>query len=265
MKRAERHHLKENPVALFMARVMKAFRERSSSVVTGVCAIFTVMLGLGGYIWWQQWQSGRAGELLAEAMAIATAPIVVPAALTAEEVEGDAPTSSPAKTATFVQPPGSYPSEIDRLEAAVPMLLSAADAYPSSLSGITARYQAAAGLVSLDRTEEAAEQYKEIISVAGDRIYGHMATLGLAETRLLTGNYQAAITLLEGETAVVGSDLPIDAVLMRLGHAYRLAGQNEDALAAFTRVVEEFSDSLYFVDAQRKADALRREAMVSGA
>ena len=265
MKRAERHHLKANPVALFIARVQEVFREYGSAVVIGVGAIFTVLLGFGGYIWWQQWQSGRASELLAEAMAIATAPIVVPTALTTEEVEGNPAASSSAKPAPFVQPPESYSSEIARLEAAVPMLLSAADAYPSSLPGITARYQAAAGLVSLGRTEEAVEQYKEIISVAGDWIYGRMATLGLADTRLLTGNYQAAITLLEGETAVVGSNLPIDAVLMRLGRAYRLAGRDGDALAAFTRVVEEFSDSLYFIDAQREAETLRREAMVSGA
>ena len=267
MKRAERHHLKENPVALLVTQVQEAFRERGSSVVIGAGAVLTVVLGVGGYMGWQQLQSSRAGRLLAEAMAVAAAPVVPPPARAAEEAEaeGDDATSAPAEPTPFVQPPGSYPSEIARLEAAVPRLLAAADAYPSSLSGITARYQAAAGLVALGRTDEAAEQYQQVISVAGDWIYGRMATLGLAETRLLAGDYEAAIALLEGETAVVGSDVPVDAVLMRLGRAYRLAGRPGDALAAFTRVVEEFPGSLYFLDAQREAETLRSGATVSGA
>ena len=295
MKRAERHHLKENPVAVFVTQVQEAFRERGSSVVIGVTAVLAIVLGGGGYFAWQQWQNGRAGSLLAEALTVAGAPVVPPPAPGDAEAEAagavtegevaiepaatstapasaadaesasDAIPPAPAEPAPFVQPPGSYPSEIARLEAAVPKLLAAADAYPSSLSGITARYQAAAGLVALGRTDEAAEQYRQVISAAGDRIYGRMATLGLAETHLLAGDYEAAIALLEGETAVVDSDVPVDAVLMRLGRAYRLAGRPGDALAAFTRVVEEFPGSLYFLDAQREAETLRSGATVSGA
>ena len=48
----------------------------------------------------------------------------------------------------------------------------------------------------------------------------------------------------------------VDAVLMRLGRAHELAGQDADALAAFTRVVEEFPFSVYSSEARRKADAL---------
>ena len=58
------------------------------------------------------------------------------------------------------------------------------------------------------------------------------------------------------ETEAEESDVPVDAVLMRLGRAHELAGQDADALAAFTRVVEEFPFSVYSSEARRKADAL---------
>ncbi len=57
-----------------------------------------------------------------------------------------------------------------------------------------------------------------------------MALLGLAEAHLTAGRYQDAISLLEGQTGSLESTTPVDAVLMRLGRAYQLAGQSDDAL-----------------------------------
>ena len=45
--------------------------------------------------------------------------------------------------------------------------------------------------------------------------------------------------------------------LMRLGRAYVLAGQSDEALAAFTRVVEEFPVSVYYTNAQQEVETLR--------
>ena len=87
-----------------------------------------------------------------------------------------------------------------------------------------------------------------------------MARLGLAESQLLTGEYEEAISLLEGETGTTDSRVPVDAILMRLGRAYRLAGQDSDALAAYTRVLEEFPLSLYLSDARREAETLRERS-----
>ena len=80
--------------------------------------------------------------------------------------------------------------------------------------------------------------------------------LGLGETHVLRGDYDGAVELLRRETEAEESDVPVDAVLMRLGRAHELAGQDADALAAFTRVVEEFPFSVYSSEARRKADAL---------
>ena len=91
-----------------------------------------------------------------------------------------------------------------------------------------------------------------------------MARLGLAEAHLSTGDYDAAIVLLKGETNPADSMVPIDAVLMRLGRAHRLAGQNKEAIEAFTRLVQEFPGSQYYPDAQEQAESLRIIDPVSG-
>ena len=83
-----------------------------------------------------------------------------------------------------------------------------------------------------------------------------MARLGLAETYVLRGDYANAVALLEPETETEKPAAPVDAVLMRLGRAHELAGQDVEALAAFTRVVEEFPFSIYLSQARQKVDAL---------
>ena len=251
MRREERHHLKANPLAVLVSQVQEGLRVGGWTL--GVVAVVVVagLLAGGGYVLWQQQQSDRAGDLLANAMTVRNAEVVPPPV---ESGEAD------AEDGSWDQPPNSFPSEEARLEAALPELLAAADAYPSTPQGITARFQAATALVALGRFEEADVQYRQVIDLDAGQLYGLMARLGLAESHLLTGEYEQAISLLEGETGTTDSRLPVDAILMRLGRAYQLAGQDSDALAAYTRVLEEFPLSLYLSDARREAETLRERS-----
>ena len=251
MRREERHHLKANPLAVLVSQVQEGLRVGGWTL--GVVAVVVVagLLAGGGYVLWQQQQSDRAGDLLANAMTVRNAEVVPPPV---ESGEAD------AEDGSWDQPPNSFPSEEARLEAALPELLAAADAYPSTPQGITARFQAATALVALGRFEEADVQYLQVIDLDAGQLYGLMARLGLAESHLLTGEYEQAISLLEGETGTTDSRLPVDAILMRLGRAYQLAGQDSDALAAYTRVLEEFPLSLYLSDARREAETLRERS-----
>jgi len=52
--------------------------------------------------------------------------------------------------------------------------------------------------------------------------------------------------------------LPIDGVLMQLGRAYMKAGKKNEAAHAFTRVVEEFPQSLYAADARREMEEAKK-------
>ena len=240
MRREERHHLKENALAAVLARLQDALRGRGRTLAAAGAVVLAAVLGVGGYLWWQQRQVDQAGALLADALIVASS-----------EVASPDPDAAVAATGG-----GAFPSEEAKLEAAVERLLAVADAWPDLRPGVTARYEAAVRLVVLGRPDEAAGHYRRVIDVAGGQLHGTMARLGLAETHVLQGDYEDAVELLRAESEAVESDVPVDAVLMRLGRACELAGRDADALAAFTRVVEEFPFSVYSSEARRKADAL---------
>ena len=238
MKRTERHHLKDDPLAGRVRVLLDSARAGRSAAV--VAAIAGGLLVGGAILGWQQWRSTQAGELLAAAMAIVDAPVVPAGA-------GEAAAATPA---------GAYPSEAAKLETAVPRLLAAADAYPSLPQGIAARYQAAVALGTLGRVAEAGAQYHRLMEIAGDGIYGRMARLGRAETHLQAGEYAEAIALLEAESRTADAEFPVDAVLMRLGESHQLADQPTEATLAFQRLVDEFPTSGYRFDAERELDRL---------
>ena len=253
MKRSERHHLKENALAVALAR----FQDRAESWGTGLAiaggvALAAVVL-FGGYTWWSERAEATAGVLLAEALVVADAPVVPPPV---DAAAGEAEAAEPP----FTQPPGSYPTIEAKMSASLPKLLETADAYPSTPSGITARYRAAAALAALGRHDEAAEHYRQVIDSDEGGVYGRMATLGLASVQMSRGAYDEAIALLEPSSVSASeASLPVDGVLMQLGHAYRLAGRADDARAAFQRIMDEFPTSLYFPNAERELQVLQIE------
>ena len=274
MKRSERHYLKQNVLAVAVAHAEETLRRRRREITVGVSIVAALVVASGGYFLLQRQTSARAGALLAEAMVVAAAPVVSPPpppqagelledaqaepAAAPEKPDTEEPAPAAPEEPAFTQPPGSYPSDQARLEAALLKLLAVADAYPSTTSGITARYHAATSLVALGRTDEADEHYRDVIEKAGDRIYGQMAKLGLAELHLSAGDYESAIVLFEAATTLPEADVPVDAILMRLGRAYRLAGQYSEALQTFTRIVDEFPDSLYATNARRELATLKQ-------
>ena len=62
-----------------------------------------------------------------------------------------APAAAGPGSAPPVQPPGTFRTERERLDASVPKLQQAADAYPNSNAGITARFRLASALAALGR------------------------------------------------------------------------------------------------------------------
>ena len=236
MKRTERHHLKQDPLASWLGDLRESLGRRGNVAAAGGLVVVALVL-VGLVFGWQQWRFSRASELLAAAMVIVEAPVAV---------EGEAADV----------PAAGYPSVMAKLKAAVPKLLEAAEAYPSLQSGIAARYQAAAALSTLGRTSEAGEQYDRVVELDANGVYGRMARLGRAEAYLSAGDYAQAIQLLEVESAATNADVPVDAVLMRLGRAYRLADQESQAVTTFTRVVDEFPTSSYRFDAERELATL---------
>src|SRR5258708_22919236 len=222
MKSSERHKIKENEFAHTVARTRELGSQRPREVATTAIAALVVALLVGGYFAWRAPLDDKAPTLLASALAVAAAQIVTP--------PPPAPGSAPP-----VQPPGSFRTERERLEASVPLLQRAADAYPNSDAGITARYRLAASLSELGRYPEAEQRYQEVVQKAGGKsIYRYTARLGAGDAQLAQGKGDAAVTTFLHLASDSSSTLPVDGIPMQLSAAALIGGKEEDATRPFT-------------------------------
>jgi FimV-like protein len=226
MKTSERQHLKDNELAIAIARAgeFAARNQRIVRVATGAAALVAVAAAV--FFMWRNTVEAKAHEALAQAMVVAEARVAPPI----PGAEGAAPT----------QQPGTYPTEKAKLEAALPKLLAAADAYPSSDAGRVARFHAAGALSALGRYDEAITQYDR----TGTRgLLGQSARLGKADAQLRAGQHDAAIAAFKEISEKSDSNLPKEALLLELARAYKAAGKNDDARKTLNQIVEQHADS----------------------
>jgi TolA-binding protein len=245
MKRAERHHLKENELRTFAARAAETVEARRREMTVFLAVGVIVVAAAIGYFAWRERVQSKAHALLADAMAVADARV--------------GPPPAPGTPAGGVY----FPTERERAQAAVTKFKVAADAYPSTDAGIYARYQQAATTLGLGNAADAATLYQQVINQAGDRFYGQMARLGLAEAQARAGQYDQAIDAFKELSQRKDGPLPIDGILMQLGKTYLEAGKRADAQQTFNRIVEEYPDSPFSSDAKREIDALKKPAATS--
>ena len=249
MKRQERHHLKENELVHTIEATRDYVESRKREIGVGVTAVLVIAaIGFGVMLYRQSSQS-RGSELLAEAMV----------ALNARVVPAGAPASGEdIPAAASLGATGSFATEAAKLNAALPKLQAAADAYPDSSAGITARYHLAGALAALSRHDEAIKQFDDVTRRAGnDSLYGRMARLGKADTQARAGQLDAAIATWQEMAASTSGDFPVDAILMELARAYIQKGDKEGARKTFNQLIDQHPESPYTGEARTELDNLK--------
>jgi tetratricopeptide (TPR) repeat protein len=243
MKRKERHHLKENDLAHTITAARAAIEARKGQVTGILLALLVIAAVVGGVIVWRQGDDARAQQLLADAM-VALNARVIPATVASGQ-PGEVPAA-----ATF-EATGSYATEAAKLNAALPKLKAAADAYPDTDAGVTARYHYASSLAALGKHAEAIQAFDEVVSRAGNgSFYGRMARMGKADVQARANQLEAAIATWKELASSTDGDLPKDAILMELGKAYEASGNGEEARKAFTQIVDDHPLSPYSAEAR---------------
>jgi len=239
MKRTERHHLKENLLATWISGVLNSIGggglARNAAILTLV-----VLVLAGGTYTWLEWRESQASESLARAMSVVNSLVL-------EVNDTNAPPPAPE---------GNFATVDAKLEAALPLLMETANSYPSLQQGVAARYQAASALGVLGRTTESGQEYEKVIDSDPDGLYGGMSRLGRAEVFLASEEYNEAIGLLQEAANQPGAVVPLDAVLMRLGKAYALSGQTDEAVTTFRRVINETNGAAYRFEATQEIEIL---------
>jgi len=244
MKTTERHELKHNEVADTLQEAYLQVERNRTTIITVAGVVLAAAAVWGGYAYFTGQKEAKAGALLAEALVISEAQVVAPVA------------PAPGQAAPPA-PKGTYPTEVAKLEATAPKYLAVADAYPSTQAGVSARYHAAATLMALGKPADARTQYDAVIAADGRGLYGRMARLGLAELDVKAGKFDPAIAALRELSLDARGDLPVDAVLIQLAHAYVAAGKKTEAQQALARVTTEFATSPYAADAKKLLETIK--------
>jgi TolA-binding protein len=239
MKAQERHQLKQNELVQTTARVASTLAAHRDRIVVVTAATVAILAIVGGYFWWRGRTDARAGAMLGQAMAISQAQIA------------PAPTVPGA-----TQLPNTYPTEQARQAAALQAFQNVAATYPSTASGLAAKYHAAAMLLEANRLPEAEQAFRDVSAGAGRSLYGPMAKLGLATALSAQSKHDEAIKILTDLSGDRDGALPQDAVLMELARTCLKAGKIPDARAAFKRIVDGFPESSFVAEARQRLTGL---------
>ncbi len=248
MKARERHHLKENELAQSLATAREYLELRKKQISLAAFLIVLLAVAALGFTIVRQRTQVASQRALAEAMVVLDAQVIP-----SEPTDPKSPTPPPAAMAGT----GTYTTEAEKLTAAVPKLRAAADAFPDTEAGITARYHLASTLATLGQHKQALDAYDDVIRRSGHNLYGNMARLGKAEEQARAGQHDAAIATYKELADKKDGDLPIDAILMQLARTYAAAGKKDEAQKTFTRIVDEHPDSPYAAEARQGLEALK--------
>src|SRR5262245_22093817 len=237
MKRAERHHLKENELQTLARDLTGRLEERRRETLWALGAVALVAAVAIGFFAWRERTQTQAATLLASAVAVQGARI------------------GPLGTA---EQGLRFNTEGERAQAALTKFKAAADAYPNTDAGLYARFQEAGTYMALGNPAQAAAAYQLVIDKAGSALYGQTARLGLAEAQAAQGQYDQAINTFKEMAQRKDGALPVDGILMQLGRTYMVAGKRSEAQQTFNRLVEEFPNSPFIGDARRELDNLKK-------
>ena len=239
MKRAERHHLKDNEFARVAMGARQVVETRSKEVFGAIVAVLLLIVGIMGYMAWRGRVEARAGGLLAEAMVLDEARV------------GPQTPDSPAAGLSFATAREKYQAQLTKFK-------TVADEYPSTDAGAFARYREGATRMALGMPQEAGTAFQQVIDHTSNDLYRQMARLGLAESQARAGQFDQAIGIYNDLAQRKDDQLPIDGVLIQLGRTYRDAGKRTEAEQTFNRIISEFPGSPFSDEARRELDSLKR-------
>ncbi|HVR43920.1 MAG TPA: tetratricopeptide repeat protein [Thermoanaerobaculia bacterium] len=230
--RFSRKEIKHDKFVEEMETAYAVARRNAPIILWSIVGILVLIAAAVGYSLHQAQREKLAQERLAEAIRILEAPL-------AQEGE-----TAPAA--------GTYRSEEEKLAQAEPILRDLVEEYAGRDAADVANLYLARIEVERGDLDSARARYEAFIDDHPDHVLGQGAKVSLSDLRIALGEAAAVAADLEQEIASRESSLPQDVALAVLARAYEAADQPAKAREAYQRIVNEFPDSPYTLEAQRK-------------
>lgn len=235
MKRSERHHLKQDELVDWLERTTDWVLDNQKSLVNVALVVVGASLLLGGLYVYRARQANEAKILLANAL---------------DEFHG----TVGSETAPQAGLPSFTTSE-EKYRTALGSFEIVADGYGSFDEGRQARYYAGICHANLGDYEAARDALAEVRSGSRDLLY-YLSSRALASVRAELGDYPGAAEIYGALIEDADNPLPKDQLLFELAKAEERAGNREQALQVYERMLAEHPDSQLRGDAITRKDAL---------
>lgn len=227
--RLSRKEIKHDKFVDEMETAYEVARKNVRWIVAAVVGVVVLIVVIVGVSFWLASQERKAQLRLAEAIEILDTPVGQP---------------SPAGT--------SYQTEQEKVEKAEPILREVVEKYSgrdaADVAGLyLARLEAGRGEV-----EPAIEKVRKFVDSHPEHVLAQSARISLYDLRISKGESQEVIADLEKEISATDSPLPTDISLAILARAYEAGNQQEQSRQAWQRLLNEYPDSAYTLEAQRK-------------
>lgn len=230
MDRATRRDIKHDKFVDEMEHVYDlAAKNRNRVLMTIGAVVAAIVIAVGAYVYLSKKE--RDGQArLAEAIAILDAPVGAAAPATAPK----------------------YKDENEKIVKAEPILNEVVNEYSTTDAADVAEIYLARIAASRGDLESAKKKLQEFLREHPDHILAATAEKSLMDLRLATESPKDLITELENQLDQDETRLPKDAILILIARAAEIGNDSAKARETYQRIVNEYPDSPYSIDAQRK-------------
>jgi hypothetical protein len=251
MKTTERHHLKDNELAIALHQAQSWAGSNSTTLTATLAAIVIVGVAVLGYMAWKNNTDDKARTMLAAAMVIEEARVMPPDRRQAP------PTIRPRAAASCrarIRPEKAKLEARRRNSRLQPMPIPRMRRADGALSR---RQDIVTWAVSTKRSAGTTRDRRRRRSLASAR-------LGKAEAQLRAAQRPGDLQRSSRSSIRCDASLPAEAVLMELARArIALAGNTEEARKTLQQVVEQHADSQHARKQRRSSRRLRVKVEVS--
>jgi TolA-binding protein len=234
MDRQHRRELKHDRFVDEIGSLSTRARQNQRFLLTITAAAVGLAILVFGFLFYRSTREQKAQDLLAQAIATIESPLIPPAG------------SQPIPSAKFK-------TEAERTAAAEKQFRDVQTKYAGSdAADIAALYLARIEAQRGD-TAAARKRLEAFIRDHPKHMLVAPARYSLYQLRIENGESQQVAVELQSEMGKSDSALPADTLLVLLAHAYDAQGNNAKSKEAYRRIVTEFPDSPYALEAQRRA------------
>jgi TolA-binding protein len=162
----------------------------------------------------------------------------------------DSPLQAPAGQQT---PGAKFKTEAERTSAAEKQFKDVQTKYPSSDAADVANLYLGRIEASRGDAIAARKRLQDFVNEHPSSVLVGAARYSLYQLRIENGEAGKVASELQTEIAKADPALPPDTMLVLMAHAYDAQGNNDKSKEAYRRIITEFPDSPYALEAQRRA------------